>query len=260
MPARDARDQSAKVGERATRTTMSSTRSAMRADARPTTPSSLASILSHVPPDRFEPFWGRYRGPPGTRRAASSSSTRGRTACGRGLIDEGAGIVRGGPWPEGTPTGLSRCCGAPSDLAAGRVSRVGARSCEPPFFLGARGQAAATHWWYECACPQSPSTTSPSCPGSPSPIRPAPASGRSARVTTAPSRLRGRGLPGPPRLRRRRSRRPRSVRPPRPDGRGRVRARRAEGHAVAPAPRLRDGHLHDRRRVRAPATRTAAAA
>ena len=63
--------------------------------------------------------------------------------------------------------------------------------------------------------------------------------------------LRGRGLPRAPRLRRRRPRRPRPVYPPRPDGRGRVRARRAEGHAVAPAPRLRDCDLHDRRRVRA---------
>ena len=70
-------------------------------------------------------------------------------------------------------------------------------------------------------------------------------------VTSAPSGLRGRGLPGPPRLRRRRPRRPRPVRPPRPDGRGGVRPGRAEGHAVAPAPRLRDRHLHDRRHLRA---------
>ena len=61
------------------------------------------------------------------------------------------------------------------------------------------------------------------------------------------ARLRGRGLPGAPRLRRRRPRRPRPVRAPRPDGRGGVRAGRAQGHAVAPAPRLRDRHLHDRR-------------
>ena len=38
-------------------------------------------------------------------------------------------------------------------------------------------------------------------------------------------RLRGRGLPGPPRLRRRRPARPRPVHPHGPDGRGRVRAR-----------------------------------
>ena len=37
-----------------------------------------------------------------------------------------------------------------------------------------------------------------------------------------------------------------------PDGRGGVRAGRAQGHAVAPAPRLRDRHLHDRRRLRPP--------
>ena len=49
-------------------------------------------------------------------------------------------------------------------------------------------------------------------------------------VTTAPSRLRGRGLPGPPRVRRRRPRRARPVHPHGPDGRGRVRAGRAQGH------------------------------
>ena len=38
----------------------------------------------------------------------------------------------------------------------------------------------------------------------------------------------------------------------RPHRRGRVRARRGEGHALAPAPRLRDGDLHHRRRLRAP--------
>ena len=61
-------------------------------------------------------------------------------------------------------------------------------------------------------------------------------------------RLRGRGLPGPPGLRRRADERARPVHPPGPDGRGGLRAGRAEGHPVAPAPRLRDGHLHDRRR------------
>ena len=83
------------------------------------------------------------------------------------------------------------------------------------------------------------------------PPRPRPGAGR--RRPPGPlgddraARLRGRGLPGPPRLRRRRPRRPRPVRAPRPDGRGGVRAGRAQGHAVAPAPRLRDRHLHDRR-------------
>ena len=71
-------------------------------------------------------------------------------------------------------------------------------------------------------------------------------------VTNAPQRLRRGGVPGPPRLRRRRPRGPRPLRPPRPDGRGRIRARRGQGHAVAPASRLRDRHLHDRRHVRAP--------
>ena len=61
------------------------------------------------------------------------------------------------------------------------------------------------------------------------------------------ARLRGRGLPGAPRVRRGGPRGPRPVRAPRPDGRGGVRAGRAQGHAVAPAPRLRDRHLHDRR-------------
>ena len=46
--------------------------------------------------------------------------------------------------------------------------------------------------------------------------------------------------------------RPRSVRPHGPDGRGRLRARRTARHVVAPAPRLRDGHVHDRRDVPAP--------
>ena len=67
-----------------------------------------------------------------------------------------------------------------------------------------------------------------------------------------PAGLRGRGLPGPPRLRRRRPARPRPVRAHGPDGRGGVRAGRAQGHPVAPAPRLRDRHLHHRRRLRPP--------
>ena len=66
------------------------------------------------------------------------------------------------------------------------------------------------------------------------------------------ARLRGGGLPGTPRVRRHRPRRARPVHPHGPDGRGGVRARRAQGHAVAPAPRLRDRHLHDRRRLRPP--------
>ena len=70
-------------------------------------------------------------------------------------------------------------------------------------------------------------------------------------VTSAPRGLRGRGLPRPARVHGRRPRRSRPVRPHGPDGRGGVRARRAEGHAVAPAPRLRDRHLHDGRHVRA---------
>ena len=64
--------------------------------------------------------------------------------------------------------------------------------------------------------------------------------------------LRGRGVPGPARVRRRRPARPRPVRPHGPDGRGRVRAGRAQGHPVAPAPRLRDRHVHHRRGVPAP--------
>ena len=64
--------------------------------------------------------------------------------------------------------------------------------------------------------------------------------------------LRGRGVPGPPRVRRRRPHRPRPVRPHGPDGRGGVRAGRAEGHAVASAPRLRDRHVHAGRHLRAP--------
>ena len=64
--------------------------------------------------------------------------------------------------------------------------------------------------------------------------------------------LRGRGLPGPPRLRRHRAALPRPVHHDGPDGRGGVRAGRAQGHLVAPAPRLRDRHLHHGRRLPAP--------
>ena len=71
-------------------------------------------------------------------------------------------------------------------------------------------------------------------------------------VTTAPERLRGRGLPGQARLRRRRHGGAGPVHPHGPDGRGRVRPRRAQGHVVAPAPRLRDRHVHDRRGHAAP--------
>ncbi len=62
-----------------------------------------------------------------------------------------------------------------------------------------------------------------------------------------PVRIRGRGVPGSPRVRRRRPGDARPVHSHGPDGRGRVRRGRAEGHAVAPAPRLRDRDVHDRR-------------
>ena len=55
----------------------------------------------------------------------------------------------------------------------------------------------------------------------------APASAPSARVTTAPAGLRGRGLPGAPGLRRHRLRRPRPVHHDGRDGRGRLRPVRA---------------------------------
>ena len=74
-------------------------------------------------------------------------------------------------------------------------------------------------------------------------------------VTTAPKGYEGEGFP----VRRAFAGvdlgRPRPVHPSRPDGRGGVRAGRAEGHAVAPAPRLRDRHLHDRRRRSSTRTR-----
>ena len=75
---------------------------------------------------------------------------------------------------------------------------------------------------------------------------------RATSVTTAPAGLRGRGLPGAARLRRRVAGRPRPVHPHGRDGRGRVGARRRQGHVVAPAPRLRDRHLHARRHLPAP--------
>ena len=84
------------------------------------------------------------------------------------------------------------------------------------------------------------------------PVDPAtPGRARSDRHDRA-ARLRGRGLPRPPRVRRRRPGAARPVHPHGPDGRGRVRAGRAEGHRLAPAPRLRDRHVHHRRHVRAP--------
>ena len=71
-------------------------------------------------------------------------------------------------------------------------------------------------------------------------------------VTTAPSGFEGEGFP---------VRRAfagvdlacaRPLHPYGPDGRGRLRARRAQGHRLAPAPRLRDRHLHHRRHLPAP--------
>ena len=64
--------------------------------------------------------------------------------------------------------------------------------------------------------------------------------------------LRGRGVPGRPCVRRGQQRRTGSVRPHGPDGRGGIPAGRTPGHRLAPAPRIRDGHLHDRRPVRPP--------
>ena len=71
-------------------------------------------------------------------------------------------------------------------------------------------------------------------------------------VTTAPSGYRGRGLPRTACVRRHRPGRPRPLRAHGPDGRGRLRTGRAQGHSLAPAPRLRDRHLHHRRRLRPP--------
>ena len=64
--------------------------------------------------------------------------------------------------------------------------------------------------------------------------------------------VRGRGVPGPAGVRRGRPGRPGSVHPHGPDGRGRLRPGRAPRHRLAPAPRVRDRHLHDRRHVPAP--------
>ena len=71
-------------------------------------------------------------------------------------------------------------------------------------------------------------------------------------ITTGPRGHEGEGFPCRPRVRRGEQRRARPVRAHGPDGRGGVPARRAAGHRLAPAPRLRDGHLHDRRPLRAP--------
>ena len=71
-------------------------------------------------------------------------------------------------------------------------------------------------------------------------------------MTTAPHGFEGEGFP----VRRAFAgvdlRPARPVHPHGPDGRGGVRTGRAQGHAVAPAPRLRDRDLHARWNVRAP--------
>ena len=82
---------------------------------------------------------------------------------------------------------------------------------------------------------------------------PAPARQRPvASVSTAPSGLGGRGVPGSSGLRRQDLRRTRPLRAHGPDGRGRLRARRAQGDTLAPSPGLRNRHLHDRRDLRPP--------
>ena len=63
---------------------------------------------------------------------------------------------------------------------------------------------------------------------------------------------RGRGLPGAPHDGRRRVPLPRPVHHDGPHGRGGLRRRRAARHQLAPAPRLRDGDLPDRRPVHPP--------
>ncbi|CAA9360177.1 MAG: Pirin, partial [uncultured Frankineae bacterium] len=91
-------------------------------------------------------------------------------------------------------------------------------------------------------------------------LDPAARPGRRARRRRAPraagddraAGLRGGGLPGAPGLRRAADQGARPVHHDGPDGRGGVRARRAQGHLVAPAPRVRDRHVHHGRRVPAP--------
>ena len=65
-------------------------------------------------------------------------------------------------------------------------------------------------------------------------------------------RLRGRGLPGAPHHGRHQLQAPRPVHHDGSHGRGGLRRRRAPRHQLAPAPRLRDGHLPDRRPVHPP--------
>ncbi len=131
----------------------------------------------------------------------------------------------------------------------GRDRRRGAGTrCGPPC-APCRNSCARKD--VEGPCLPSPSTTSSSSPVFPTPIPP-PQERRATSVTTAPTGLRGRGVPGAPRLRRRVPDRPRPVHPHGRDGRGRVGARRRQGHVVAPPPRLRDRHLHARRHLPAP--------
>ena len=108
--------------------------------------------------------------------------------------------------------------------------------------------AYATTW--RLPCPPSPQT--PTTVPVPDPV-PLDSPERPVRsVTTAPAGFEGEGFP----VRRAFAgvdlRRPRPVHPHGPDGRGRLRAGRAPGHRLAPPPRVRDRHLHDRRHVPAP--------
>ena len=79
------------------------------------------------------------------------------------------------------------------------------------------------------------------------PRRPTPGRARCSAVTTAPSGFEGEGFPVRRAFAGHRLPAPRPVHHDGPDGRGGVRAGRAQGHPLAPAPRLRDRHLHHRR-------------
>jgi hypothetical protein len=101
-------------------------------------------------------------------------------------------------------------------------------------------------------CPPSPSPTSPSCPASRSRTQPSPGMRPVRSLTTAPHGLEGEGFPV------RRAFAGVDLADLDPfvhlDQMGEVEYApgRAEGHALAPAPRLRDRDLHDRRHLRAP--------
>ena len=89
-------------------------------------------FLSHVPPEPLRAFWERRGGAPGARAAASSSSTRPTTGCGRRTGSTATPGSCGGRCSTAACTVPSRSCGSAAELAGApddaRLDRVGRRS------------------------------------------------------------------------------------------------------------------------------------